>query len=84
MEIPSASALSPTVVSPPVRMRENTSRPRSSVPNQWAALGPWSLSAVAVRLGSCGAIQGPMISSTRKTATAIMTIRFPVLMPSSP
>src|SRR5579862_1016616 len=42
----------------PQMTRDSTSRPISSVPNRWAAVGALRMAPQLVASGSCGAIQG--------------------------
>src|SRR5262245_8344678 len=55
-------------------MRERTSRPSSSVPIQWAALGGCSRSGRSMLLGLCGAIHGANRAKITNTATSAMPI----------
>src|SRR5262249_5813296 len=52
--------------------RERMSRPSSSVPIQWAALGGWSRRGRSMLLGLCGAIHGANRAKITNTATSAM------------
>src|SRR5689334_15937213 len=54
--------------------RERMSRPSSSVPIQWAALGGCSRSGRSMLLGLCGAIHGANRAKITNTATSAMPI----------
>src|SRR5258706_643320 len=59
----------------PQMTRESTSRPISSVPNQWAAVGALRTALQLVASGSYGAIHDAKIASaTKKTTTASPTM----------
>ena len=53
----------------PQMTRESTSRPSSSPPKRYAALGARRTASQLVASGSCGAIQGANIAMTMKNAT---------------
>ena len=48
-----ASGAMMSTVRAPASVRANTSRPRSSVPNQWAALGAFKVAKALTTFGSC-------------------------------
>src|SRR5215470_19143294 len=53
-------------------MRESTSRPNSSVPNQWTAFGDWSRDGRSIAAGSLGAIHGANMANRTNTLTITM------------
>jgi hypothetical protein len=63
----------------PSSTRENTSRPKESLPNQYSADGPWLAPRKFCSSGSCGTSHGPTSASTTSTATRTMPIVASVL-----
>src|SRR5215813_12856835 len=53
-------------------MRESTSRPNSSVPNQWTAFGDCSREGRSMAAGSLGAIHGANTANRTNTLTITM------------
>ena len=68
--MPSAIRIGPiSAVRVPYTSREKMSRPRLSVPSQWAPPGPIALSARLCVVGSCGARRGAASAATTTAPT---------------
>ena len=68
MRVASPAEMSPTsrLTREPMIMRENTSRPSSSVPKGWDRLGGSRMASTSMALGSCTVSQGAMAATDQQ------------------